>query len=407
MARASSGDLRVAVLGSGIMGSSLALMLAGKGAKVTLYDQADVPFSKASRWNEGKIHLGYLYSADPSLRTAQKIAPGSLHFVPLVEELLGTSVRDVMTQTDDIFLTHRKSVVPPDAMEDYFGKVTDLLKSTPDAGLYPANLAGGARRLSRTELLSHTDSSDIVAGFSIPERSIMTNAVADGFVAALAAEPRVELRLGFRITHVEEHDGRLAVRGAIGGNLQAGETYDIVINALWEGRREIDRSVQPDTDEVWSNRYRFALFVRVREPQNLSSAMIATGPFGDVKNYNGRDFYLSWYPAGLAENSDAPDVPPPPRLDAGQKAKLASQVLDSLGTFLPAIGDLRTSIETISVEGGWVVAPGGGDLGDRASALHRRDRFGVWRRGNYISVDTGKYSTAPWMADRIVREITQ
>ena len=27
--------------------------------------------------------------------------------------------------------------------------------------------------------------------------------------------------------------------------------------------------------------------------------IVAVGPFGDVKNYNGRDFYLSWYPVGL------------------------------------------------------------------------------------------------------------
>jgi hypothetical protein len=49
----------------------------------------------------------------------------------------------------------------------------------------------------------------------------------------------------------------------------------------------------------------------------------------------------------------------------------------------------------MAVEGGWVVAPGTGALSDPASRLHQRDRFGVRRYGWFITVDTGKYSTAP------------
>ena len=38
-------------------------------------------------------------------------------------------------------------------------------------------------------------------------------------------------------------------------------------------------------------------------------------------------------------------------------------------------------------------------------SLHRRDRFGVQRYGHYFSVDTGKYSTAPRLAEALAREI--
>lgn len=88
---------RVAILGAGIMGCSVALFLARRGADVSLFDAADRPFTSASRWNEGKIHLGYLYSADPSLRTADHVLPGGLHFRPLVEELLDSSLASVIT----------------------------------------------------------------------------------------------------------------------------------------------------------------------------------------------------------------------------------------------------------------------------------------------------------------------
>ena len=49
---------RIAILGAGIMGGSLALFLARKGADITLFDKTAEPFSAASRWNEGKIHIG-------------------------------------------------------------------------------------------------------------------------------------------------------------------------------------------------------------------------------------------------------------------------------------------------------------------------------------------------------------
>src|SRR3989338_8897695 len=101
---------RIAVLGSGIMGSSTALFLARRGAAVALFDAANKPFSAASRWNEGKIHLGFLYSADRSLHTARRILPGGLAFKPLLENLIGCSLDSVTTSTDDIYLCHRMSV---------------------------------------------------------------------------------------------------------------------------------------------------------------------------------------------------------------------------------------------------------------------------------------------------------
>jgi hypothetical protein len=97
-------------------GCSLALFLARKGARVTLVDQAAEPFAGASRWNEGKIHLGYLYAADPSLATARKMLPGGLAFRSLVEELVGCSIASAISSDDDVYLTHRESIIDPKAM---------------------------------------------------------------------------------------------------------------------------------------------------------------------------------------------------------------------------------------------------------------------------------------------------
>ena len=82
------------------MGSATALFLSRRRVRVTLFDAADQPFAGASRWNEGKIHLGYLYTADPSLDTARRLLPGGLAFKSLTEELIGCrSMRPLGTAT--------------------------------------------------------------------------------------------------------------------------------------------------------------------------------------------------------------------------------------------------------------------------------------------------------------------
>src|SRR4051812_13592809 len=111
---------RVAVLGAGIMGSSVALFLARRGLRVTLVDLANEPFSGASRWNEGKIHLGYLYAGDASLETARAVLPGSLAFRSLTEELIECSLADAISREDDIYLVHRDSVTTSEATARYF-----------------------------------------------------------------------------------------------------------------------------------------------------------------------------------------------------------------------------------------------------------------------------------------------
>jgi len=80
---------------------------------------------------------------------------------------------------------------------------------------------------------------------------------------------------------------------------------------------------------------------------------------------------------------------------------VAAATIRELTRFFPGVAD----ITDFEVHGGWVYAVGEGSLADRASTLHQRDRFGVVRDGGYISVDTAKYSLAPWIAARVAESI--
>ena len=395
---------RAAVLGAGIMGSAVAIDLARRGFDVTLVDREAAPMAATSRWNEGKIHLGYLYGADPTTGTAQHILPGSLRFAERARELIGSDLEGHTTTDDDIYLLHRDSVVEPDAMRARFDAISELVRQHPDAGRYLVDVSGArVDELDAVEL-GEIAGEDIVAGFRVPERSVDTQWFADRLAGAASSEPGVTLQLDTTVVGAEprdSEDGRWRIHAANGFD----EDFDVVVNALWGGRLPIDVTAGLAPRPPWSHRFRLCVFARTRTEHEQPSAIVAVGPFGDVKNYNGRDFYLSWYPVGLVAEGvglelAAPALPTGPDADA-----FVGRVRDALERVMPGIGRVFDDAESTMVHGGFVFARGTGTLDDPRSGLHRRDRYGVERRGTYYSVDTGKYSTAPWSAGFLAAEI--
>lgn len=385
---------RVAVLGAGIMGASTALLLAEAGCDVVLFDAAPLPMSGASRWNEGKIHLGFLYAGDPSLATARHVIPGGLAFAPLLSRLIGQDLSEAGGQPEDVYLVHHASVAAPDAMAAYHDAVSGLVDDAGAPGLR-------SRRLSGAELSALSGSDAVAAGFAVPERSVDTNWVADRLEAALAASPRVELRCGVRVLAArpdgpEDGPWRIATDPP-----EAGGRFDWVVNALWHGRPAVDATAGLPEPAPFTQRHRVSLFVHAPGAEERGG-LVAVGPFGDMKSYGGGRFYLSWYPAGLLVETVSAEVADPPAPDA---AAVIAATRAGLSPLLPGAARVLDAAEEVVVAGGWVFAVGRGSLADPASALHRRDAFGVQRRGRYLSVDTGKYSTAPWLAARIADAI--
>ena len=231
---------RVAVLGAGIMGSLTALLLARRGMAVTLFEGRQEPLQGASRWNEGKIHLGYLYAADPSRESARQVLSGGLAFAPIVESVIGTSLTPHTTRHDDIYLVHRDSVVDIAAVAAHFEALTRELRDRAEGRHYLVDLSeASVSRLDEGRLASLVVPGLVSAGFSAPERSVDTCWLADQLSAALRAEPLIELRLGSRVTGaspLNSDDGpwQVEASGAADG------PFGWVVNALWEGRLALD-----------------------------------------------------------------------------------------------------------------------------------------------------------------------
>ena len=396
---------RVAILGGGMFGVCAALDLARRGQPVVLVEGAHDLLEGAGRWNEGKVHLGFLYGGDPSLSTASRLIPGGLAFGDVVERLIERDISEFATTEDDLFLVHRQSVVDANAYGIYAERTASLIRNfagQPGAGKYFADVRQArARRLSPSELAEVTTSDEVVVGFAVPERSISTLPVADLLKAAALGHPKIEVRVDTWVESVRRRDdGRLDVVCA--GDQPAGlDRFDVVVNGLWESRIAVDAKLGLRPPAPWTHRFRATVYGRAPKA-TLRSAVLCTGPFGGVNRYGDGRVYLSWYPVELlAEGNDLE----PPRAEATlteqRKSEVAAATIRELTRFFPGVAD----ISDFEVHGGWVYAVGKGSLADRASTLHQRDRFGVVRDGGYISVDTAKYSLAPWIAAHVAQSI--
>ena len=387
-----------------MLGVCTALMLARRGKRVTLIDGADALLDGASRWNEGKIHLGFLYAADPTLRTAVKLIPGGLAFRSLVEGLVERPI-DGYTTSEDVCLVHRESVVDAETTIAYARRNLALIRdaaTATGASRYVGDLADAEiRALSSSELSQATSSPDVVGGFHVPERSISTVAIADLLCDAVRAEPRIETRTGTTVTGVHRRDDcRYDILTAPAAAHDLG-TFDTVVNALWEGRPAIDASLGIHPPAPWSHRFRAGLFAHAPDA-TLRNVVLITGPFGDMKRYADGRVYLSWYPVGLLAQGHELE---PPRgdatVDADRRGRIRDGTLDGLAPYFPAVRSLAGTSHQLDVRGGWVYALGQGSIGDRTSTLHARDRFNMTIDRGYISVDTAKYSLAPWLAAQV------
>jgi hypothetical protein len=138
---------------------------------------------------------------------------------------------------------------------------------------------------------------------------------------------------------------------------------------------------------------------------HLPSFTLMCGRFGDVVNFGGGRAYFSWYPACLRGWSTDVEVPAawdaisrghPDAVEAGD---IVARSLEAFDTVIPGLGGCRID----SVSAGVIFAWGRTDIDDPASELHRRDEIGPAAFDGYITVNTGKLTTAPLFAQRIVQ----
>jgi hypothetical protein len=391
----------VAVLGAGIQGSCAALALAGRGCRVDLFDRASRPVTQASLWNEGKVHLGLIYARDTSNRTTEMLLRGALHFDASLQRLTGRARPAGLTSVPFHYVVHRASQLPVEAIAAHFADV---------ARRYRAARAGSGLRyfdhesdfvweaMSDRDRNALYDDREVLGAFRTIERSVDPLMVAEMLRRAIDEHDNIRFVPASRVERVlVDSAGRPSV--VITGEGTVGP-YEHVVNALWEDRLRVDDGVGLRPDRPWLHRYKLAVHLSGAAGPTLPSTTLLLGEFGDIAEFAGGRRYLSWYPAcklgewrGLQPEDIAPTI------DAATRRRALEGTVQALAAIVPSMESMDLSRARIEVEGGYIFAWGRTGIDDPHSELHRRFDIGIQSAGRYHSIDTGKYSMAPYFAD--------
>ena len=402
---------RVAVLGGGLMGCCTALVLARRGAHVTLFERAEQLVSRTSVHNEGKIHFGYVYAGDSSLATARMMVRGALLFAPFLKEYLGLLPEHIALSSPHVYLVHNDSQRSLDYISGYFAAVHTLIEEASDGGkkdYFGADLRQAPRKWSAAEIAAVFNPATAIAAFDTEELAIDPYALAQAFRDGIAATPAIEVRLRRTVQSVGEAGGHLRIVSDGPEGLER-DDYDHVVNALWDGRLAIDATLGIRPKRPWLYRFRYGLRFQSRDVFKIPLALtMVHGPFGGIVCYSNGAMYMAWYPACRIGSSNSL-VPPdwPTHAVEPLRSRIIQDTIVSLAAIVPVLGAVNPdTFADASVVGGNIFAWGSTDTDDPASDLHQRHDLGVMSVGNFHSVDPGKLSLTPYFAeicaDRIV-----
>ena len=396
---------RVAVLGAGLQGASVALELAANAVDVDLYDQAGHCLAGASSSNEGKIHFGYVYANDPSLRTARTLIEGALAFSPLLRRWLGPGTDRLPVSPPFDYVVHRDSLLDPGAVERHLHAAHEVVLAASDGGR--ADYFGRAYAdPPARRAVEGTYGRDVLAAFTTPEVAIDAEALARLVDACVRAHPGITTRWFTTVHGVVELRDSVGVESVNGAGSQR-RAYDHVVNTLWDGRLAVDRTFGLRPPRPWLNRVKYYLRIGARALPPLPCTTIVLGSFGDLVTYAGCDAYLSWYPCCMrAASSDL--VPPhwPLELDPQAETAVRDGTYGAMREIIPALAGLdETELTRDDVRGGVIFAWGETDIDDPSSELHERHAIGPRSHGRYHTVDTGKLTMAPLFGKRLADTI--
>ena len=403
-------DPRVWIVGAGLQGCAIALELAHRGQPVVLLDQDPLPMNRASLRNEGKIHLGLIYAADDTGATARVQLRGALAFLPLLARWLGPSTAAALPlSTPFSYLVARDSLLPAATLARHFDRVAALcrhwLTQQADAhylGDRPERLAWPAAGHEHADLVVAPGE----AVFTTVERAVDTDALAAAVREAVIAHPLIDWQSARQVTGFVRRPDGVSIHGqTLGAQREVLERFEVrarqVVNATWEQRLGLDASIGLQPHPGWLHRLKYRVIVRLPAGwERRKSLTMVLGRYGDVVMRPNGTAFVSWYPLGLRGWSEAL-VPPsswqapcrgatPPE----QAQELASAILSAADRWYPGLAQA----EVLTVDAGAIFAYGREDVDRRGSGLHARAHNGPSGDARYLSVDSGKLTTAPWYA---------
>jgi glycine/D-amino acid oxidase-like deaminating enzyme len=399
-------------MGAGLTGASAALELARMGVRVTLFDQDERTMNRASLRNEGKIHLGFVFSQDLSGESSNLQLHGALRFRRLLAQWVGERANTLKLSHPFVYLVPQDSIASPDELAGRFEKLDETyreeLSADPDTDYFGQRPTSLSRRIPLSELNAHIRTERFIGAFATEEIAVDTQELADVIETAIVEHANIDFRPHHTVMSVERRNGRFRVEGTSPNGtwqLEAGQ----VVNALWENRFKIDRTVGLEHEAGWLHRLKYRVIAQLPEVmRDGPSTTLVVGPYGDVVVRPDATAYFSWYPLGLRGWSE--ELAPPDSWNGACRGELAEHERRSVAAaLLGAIDEWypgAAQATPLIVDAGAIVAYGRTDVGDINSGLHdRKTHVGVTSVDGYHSVDPGKMTTCPLFGVQAARAV--
>ncbi len=417
----------VGILGAGIMGCCLALELTQRGYRVDLIERASTPMTGASLHNEGKLHLGFVYANDPLKKTHVLMVRASLSFSRIIEKLTGLKAADLAHSQPFHYFVPVDSQLDMSTIHNHFHEVDEAIR---EVSRRTGDLYLDLKTDCYFERNSSNDhesmfSSDLTLGsFRTWERSVSPIAVANALTQAISNHPNINFIGNTEVLAAARLAcGDVEIESSRNGQ-SLSSRYSCIANCLWDDRLRVDRTAGIPDQGPWLLRYKTTITIMMPAPvpKSIPSATGILGPYGDVVNHNNGSYYISWYP--LCKVAQTPEGNGRKLHDMAHKgivprcirtmlsgspsmSKIASTFahkkfiednIREMATYIPSMDYLLNNAKYCKVGGAVILARGATDIDDPKSDLHQRSTVGPVAHGSYITVDTGKYCTAPLFA---------
>tara|TARA_R100001132_G_scaffold12820_1_gene11822 strand:+ start:815 stop:2020 length:1206 start_codon:yes stop_codon:yes gene_type:complete len=380
----------IVVVGGGMLGTISALLAARRGWEVTLVEAEPSLWSRASRANEGKVHLGPVFALG-GLATAEVMLRGAFSFASTVDEAVGRRLNWAELVTDCFnYLVMPDSLCPPKELAQRYAEIQSRLDAL-RAEIGHDYLGSDIERV--IAFTPHTHEPSGFPAFRSEERAVDPVALGGIIVRAIASS---SIRVLTDTTATLLESSELAhVHVTSRDGARSTLTADLVVNAAWEQQQLL----LPAEHAVTRNyRLKAATIVNgYRAPRPLT---LVQGPYGDVVPYADRTF-ASWYPVGRLshEHGLLPSDATMARLrDVAADTALGRAQLAALRR----LHVLEADLEPSEVIGGLIIGHGTADIETRASELHTRSEFGARVDDRIITPANFKFTTAPLAAQDAV-----
>lgn len=404
---------RVAVLGGGIQGCTMALLFQKHGYEVTIFDKSTDILNRASSNQEGKIHLGFVYSGDKTLKTGIRMMESALRFSSYLEYLVGEDIDWAKWKSSKFhYMVPYDSMLSPKELEAFFGKLQAVYHQMLEDDPTISYLGERPQQLYRPIPLDKNlvNESFFEAAFETQEYAISHTEFKLTIKRALASKRSIRTLLNTLVLETRREIGNFSAHGRnatfqIVTNLGVHGGFDKVVNCLWEGRQAIDQQMGVP---AWSgNNVRLKFGIKTQHIEKLAdmpSMTIVNGPFGDFVNYpRDEKMYFSWYPTSMhgmvvdnkipAELHNIADGKIPSDLAAYQ---IESHQRSFGALLLPQ--EPAFQFKCPELVGGFILGNGNSDIQNPDSLLHTRCDEPIFHEDGYFSISTQKFTSAPYHA---------